>query len=183
MLRHGFGVSSVTALSCLALVPALAFAQVQALPPIKVNLPPTPNFDIATAPPTYPTGEVSVYGLRKSMSKYLDKDVRLKAHLLQIYECPPELRKCNEEAAAKAKKEKRKAAAKGAPPPAAEPPQGGCRPCDQPHFYLGDQPNTKLERALLVADYPIKDWETGKPKPLVAKVGEQYIITGTFAIN
>jgi hypothetical protein len=34
-----------------------------------------------------------------------------------------------------------------------------------------------------VADYPVKDWKTGKPKPLTAKAGEQFIVTGTFAIN
>ena len=61
--------------------------------------------------------------------------------------------------------------------------KGGCRPCDQPHFFMGDTPTTKVDHGLLVADYPIKDWNTGKPKPLVAKVGEQYIVTGTFAIN
>jgi hypothetical protein len=168
----------------LALSADVARAQGQALPPIKVNLPATPNFDIATAPPQYPSGELSVYGLRKGMSKYLDKDVRVKAYLLEIYECPAEQRKCNDDAAAKAKKEKRKAAAKGAPPaPVEQPPQGGCRPCDQPHFFLGDAPNTKKERALLVADYPVKDWDTGKPKPLTAKAGEQLVVTGTFAIN
>jgi hypothetical protein len=168
------------------LAPASVRAQGQALPPIKVNLPATPNFDIATAPPQYPTGEMSVYGLRKSMSKYLDKDVRVKAYLLVLYECPPELRKCNDELAAKAKKEAKKkaaAAAKGAPPEPQAPPPGGCRPCDQPHFFISDTPTTKIERALLVADYPVKDWETGKPKPLVVKPGEQLVVTGTFAIN
>jgi hypothetical protein len=126
------------------------------------------------------------------MSKYLDKDVQVKAYLLQIYECPPELRKCNDELAAKSKKEKRKEAKSGgksgAPPKApaqaaAEQIKGGCRPCDQPHFFVGDSPTTKIDHALLVADYPIKDWTTGKPKALVAKAGEQYIVTGTFAIN
>jgi hypothetical protein len=114
--------------------------------------------------------------------------------LLQIYECPAEQRKCNDDLAAKAKKEKVKemkaskggaAPAKGAPPPPAAAPAaaGGCRPCDQPHFFLGDTPTTKLDHGLLVADYPIKDWNTGKPKALVAKAGEQYVVTGTFAIN
>ena len=61
-----------------------------------------------------------MYGLRKQMSKYLDKDVRVKGYLLYLYECPPEMRKCNDEADAKAKKEKRKAA-KGALPATAAP--------------------------------------------------------------
>ena len=181
MLRIGFGVSLLSTLGY-TLAPALALAQGQALPPVKVNLPASPNFDVATAPLQYPTGELSVYGLRKGMSKYLDKDVRVKGYLLQVYECPAELRKCNDEQAAKAKKEKKKAA-KGAPPPVAAAPQGGCRPCDQPHFFLADSANARLERALLVADYPIKDWDTGKPKPLVAKPGDQFVVTGTFAIN
>jgi hypothetical protein len=170
-------------LALAVLQPHPVLAQGQALPPMKVNLPPSPNFDVATAPPVYPTGEMSVYGLRKQLSKYLDKDVRLKAYLLEVYECPADIRKCNEDAAAKLKKEKRK----GAKPEAAPPPkvamEGGCRPCDQAHFFMADTPTTKKERALLVADYPIKDWTTGKPKPLVAKIGEQYVVTGTFAIN
>jgi hypothetical protein len=173
--------------------PGPAHGQGQALPQIKVDLPPSPNFNVTNAPEQYPTGEVSVYGLRKKMSKYLDKDVQVKAYLLQIYECPAELRKCNDELALKAKKEARKkpkkemkesasAPAKQGAPAAGEL-KGGCRPCDQPHFFMADTPTTKIERALLIADYPTKDWDTGKPKPLTAKVGEQYVVTGTFAIN
>jgi hypothetical protein len=189
MLRNGSRLSLLSTAGglplalALTLVPALALAQGQALPPIKVNLPPTPNFDAATGPVQHPTGELSVYGVRKQMSKYMDKDVRVKGYLLYLYECPPEIRKCNEEQDAKAKKERRKGAAKGAPPAVEAPPAGGCRPCEQPHFFISDQPNGKLERALLVADYPIKDWKTGRPKPLAAKQGEQYVVTGTFAIN
>jgi hypothetical protein len=185
MVRMGFGTSLLVAVALASLTPGRASAQGQALPPIKVNLPPSPNFDAPTAPVQYPTGELSIYGLRKGMSKYLDKDVRVKAYLLEVYECPAEQRKCNDDAAAKAKKEKRKPAKADAPPvpAAAAAEKGPCRPCDQPHFYLADTPQAKKERALLVADYPVKDWETGKPKPLVAKAGEQFIVTGTFAIN
>jgi hypothetical protein len=167
-----------------------ARGQGTALPPIKVDLPPPPNFNIQTAPEKYPTGEMSIFGLRKHMSQYLDKDVQVKAYLLEIYECPAEQRKCNDDLAAKAKKEKKKEMKElkgGAPPkgPAAAAPAmtGGCRPCDQPHFFLGDTPTTKLDHGLLVADYPLKDWNTGKAKPLVAKAGDQYVVTGTFAIN
>lgn len=169
-----------------------AFAQGQELPPIKVDLPAQPNFNINNAPEQYPTGEMSIYGLRKKMKQYLDKDVQVKAFLIQIYECPAEQRKCNDDLAAKNKKDakaKAKQAAKktkaGAPPTPAEPPKmtGGCRPCDQAHFFIADTPTTKIERAMLVADYPLKDWKTGKPKPLVAKLGEQYVVTGNYAIN
>ena len=86
----------------------VAYGQGQAMPPIKVDLPPPPNFNVQTAPEKYPTGEMSIYGLRKHMSQYLDKDVQVKAYLLQVYECPAEQRKCNEDLANKAKKEKKK---------------------------------------------------------------------------
>ena len=170
-----------------------AFGQGQELAPIKVDLPPTPNFNVNNAPETYPTGELSIFGLRKHMAQNLDKDVQVKAYLIEIYECPAEQRKCNDALAAKDKKEKIKAAKaaakaskKGAPPTAQEPPKvaaGACRPCDQPHFFMSDTQNGKKERALLVADYPVKDWKTGKPKALVTPVGKQYVVTGTFAIN
>ena len=169
-----------------------AFGQGQELPPIKVDLPPTPNFNVNNAPETYPTGELSIFGLRKHMAQNLDKDVQVKAYLIQIYECPEEQRKCNDALAAKDKKEKikqAKAAArgskKGAPPAPAEPPkptEPAAKPAE-PHFFMSDTPNGKIERALLVADYPIKDWKTGKPKALVTPVGKQYVVTGTFSIN
>jgi hypothetical protein len=54
----------------------LAFAQGTALPPVKVDLPPPPNFNVQTAPEKYPSGEMSIFGLRKHMSQYLDKDVQ-----------------------------------------------------------------------------------------------------------
>jgi hypothetical protein len=161
-------------------------AQGQELAPIKVDLPPQPNFNVTNAPETYPTGELSVYGLRKHTNQYLDKDVQVKAFLIEIYECPAELRKCNDDLAAKNKKaakanKKSKKAAEAPPEPAKN--AGACRPCDQPHFFMSDTPGGKKERALLVADYPVKDWKTGKPKALTAKTGEQYVVTGTFAIN
>lgn len=174
----------IVPLALALLSPGVAFAQGGTeLPPIKVDLPPQPNFNVQNAPEQYPTGELSVYGLRKKLNQYMDKDVQVKAYLLEVYECPAELRKCNDELASKNKKAKTKALKKGAA--VAEPVkmEGGCRPCDQPHFFMADTPNTKIERALLVADYPTKDWKTGKPKPLTAKTGEQYVVTGTFAIN
>jgi hypothetical protein len=64
----------------------LAYGQGQELPPIKVDLPPPPNFNIQTAPEKYPSGEMSIYGLRKHMNQYLDKDVQVRAYLLTIYE-------------------------------------------------------------------------------------------------
>jgi hypothetical protein len=163
-----------------------AFAQGQEVAPIKVSLPPSPSFAASNIPTQYPTGELSVLGLRKMKDKYMDKDVKVKAYLVEIYECPPELRKCNDELNAKTKAQKKKAMKKGgdALVQDVQADRGGCRPCDQPHFFIGDTPTVKKQtRALLVADYPVKDWETGDPKPLTAKPGDQLIVTGTFSIN
>ena len=186
MARHVFKHASVVSLGIIlasALPAGSARAQGEAMPDVKVNLPPAPSFDIKRAPIKYDTGEFSVYGLRKSMSKYMDKDVQVKAYLLEIYECPADLVKCNE---ATSKKKKAAPAPKGALPAkggAPVPDASGCRPCDQPHFYLADTADGKKERALLVADYPTKDWKTDKPKPLKSEVGKLHVVTGTFAIN
>ncbi len=168
-----------------SLVSVKAFAQGQEVTPVKVNLPPSPSFAASNIPTQYPSGEFSVLGLRKMKDKYMDKDVRVKAYLVEIYECPAELRKCNDQLNEKTKKEKKKAMKKGgdALTQNVQVDRGGCRPCDQPHFFMADTPTTKKDRALLIADYPVKDWDTGDPKPLEAKVGEQYIVTGTFSIN
>ena len=175
----------LTVFALASLVSTRVFAQGQEVTAVKVNLPPSPSFAASTLPTQYPSGELSVLGLRKMKDKYMDKDVRVKAYLVEIYECPAELRKCNDELSDKTKKEKKKAIKKGgdALTQNVAPDRGGCRPCDQPHFFMADTQNAKKEHALLIADYPVKDWDTGDPKPLVAKAGEQYIVTGTFSIN
>jgi hypothetical protein len=178
-------ISMVTVFTMASLVSGAALAQGQALPPVKVNLPPSPNFNVSNAPEKFPTGELSVFGLRKQKDKYMDKDVRVKAYLTEVYECPAELRKCNDALFEKKKAEKKKAMKKGGDALTApiNIERGGCRPCDQPHFFVADSPGTKRERALLVADYPVKDWDTGDPRPLVVKPGEVVTVTGTFSIN
>jgi hypothetical protein len=178
-------ISMVTIFTMASLVSGAALAQGQAMAPVKVNLPPSPNFNVSNAPEKFPTGELSVFGVRKQKDKYMDKDVRVKGYLTEVYECPAELRKCNDALFEKKKAEKKKAMKKGGDALVApvNVDRGGCRPCDQPHFFIADNPGTKRERALLVADYPVKDWDTGDPRPLVVKPGEVVTVTGTFSIN
>jgi hypothetical protein len=87
-----------------SLLSVKAFAQGQEVTAVKVNLPPSPSFAASNIPTQYPSGEFSVLGLRKMKDKYMDKDVKVKAYLVEIYECPAELRKCNDELGEKAKK-------------------------------------------------------------------------------
>jgi hypothetical protein len=197
MIRFRWNVPLVSSLALGLLSPGLAFGQGQELPPAKVTLPPPPNFETTSAPVQHPSGELSVYGVRKGMSKYLDKDVRIKGFVVQVYECPEELRKCNEVLAVKAKREaKKKQPPTGMPPKKGSmgatmgdgtaAPEGGvtCRPCAQPHFFIADAATVKLERAmLLVADYPVKDAQGAKAKPLALKAGDPVVVTGTFAMN
>jgi hypothetical protein len=120
----------------------------QALPPIKVDLPPPPSFAASDVPEKNPDGTWTVRGLRKHKAEQLTKDVKVKAYLLEVYQCP----KC---------------------------PKGQtCKLCDQPHFFLGDKPDTKKEKALMVVDYL-----GPKDKPPVLTVGKQYDVGGTFNIN
>ena len=120
----------------------------QALPPIKVDLPPPPSFAASDIPEKNPDGTWTVRGLRKHKAEQLTKDVKVKAYLLEVYLCP----KC---------------------------PKGQtCKLCDQPHFFLGDKPDTKKEKALMVVDYL-----GPKDKPPVLTVGKQYDVGGTFNIN
>lgn len=103
------------------------------LPRLAVKLPPPPSFKKDHAPALYPDQTLSVYGLRKDTKGLLNKTVRVKAFLLDVYECP----KCP----------------KGAK----------CKTCDAPHFFLSDRKNGKKDKALMVTDYPERDEKTRKP--------------------
>ncbi len=119
-----------------------------ALPPIKVDLPSPPSFAASDIPLKNPDGSFTVRGLRKNKAETIGKEVKVKAYLLEVYVCPV----C---------------------------PKGQtCKLCDQPHFFIGDKPDTKKEKALMVVDYLMP-----KQKPPALTVGKQYDIAGTFSIN
>jgi hypothetical protein len=138
-------------------------SEATALPPIKVDLPPPPSFAASDIPDKMPNGNWSIHGLRKNKMRscivvppakepgpdcMLNKDVKVTAYLLEVYQCP----KC---------------------------PKGQtCKLCDQPHFFMGDKPDTKKEKALMVVDYLAP-----KQKPPALTVGKQYDVGGTFSIN
>jgi hypothetical protein len=94
-----------------------------ALPPIKVDLPSPPSFAASDIPEKNPDGSWTVRGVRKHKADNLQKVVKVKAYLLEVYQCP----KC--------------------------PKGQTCKLCDQPHFFLGDKADTKKEKALMVVDY------------------------------
>jgi len=119
-----------------------------AMAPIKVDLPPPPSFAASDIPLKNPDGTYTVHGLRKGKAELLNKDIKVKAFLLEVYQCPV----C---------------------------PKGQtCKLCDQPHFFVGDKPDTKKEKSLMVVDYLMP-----RQKPPALTVGKQYEISGTFSIN
>ena len=126
----------------------MAEPEATALPPIKVDLPPPPSFAASDIPEKNPDGTFTIRGLRKKKADNLNKVVKVKGYLLEVYQCP----KC--------------------------PKKQTCKLCDQPHFFMGDKPDTKKEKALMVVDYL-----EPKEKPPALTVGKQYDISGTFAIN
>jgi len=142
----------------------MAEPEATALPPIKVDLPPAPSFAASDIPDKNPDGTYTIRGLRRNKMRIcntapanakeppadclLNKEVKVKAYLLEVYQCP----KC---------------------------PKGQtCKLCDQPHIFMGDKPDTKKEKALMVVDYL-----GPKDKPPALTVGKQYDVAGTFSIN
>ncbi len=122
------------------------------LPGLKVNLPPPPSFAEPSTPREYPDGTVSVYGLRKEFhryseqkNKYLDTPVKVKAYLLEVYQCPV----C--------------------------PKNQTCKPCDEPHMFVADEPNMPKDKAMLVVEQRV--YKAKEPK---LTVGKQYVFEGNF---
>jgi hypothetical protein len=121
----------------------------QELPPIKVDLPPQPSWASSNIPEKYPDGKWSVRGLRKQLKANLNQEVVVKGYVVDVYQCPPEQAKC---------------------------PKGKvCKPCDQPHYFLGDAKETKRDRAMVVCNYPVKP----KP-PVIPPVGTEIAVKGMF---
>ena len=125
-----------------------AETEATALPPIKVDLPPPPSFAASDIPEKTPEGDWSIRGVRKNRATTLNQKVKVKGYLLEVYQCPV----C--------------------------PKKQVCKACDQPHFFIGDKPDTKKEKALMVVDYL-----SPKQKPPALTVGKQYELNGNFAIN
>lgn len=124
----------------------------QPMPKIKVDLPPPPEFKQSDVPEKHPDGTWSVFGIRRKIDRNLNNEVEVKGFLLELYVCPPDRAKC---------------------------PKGKtCKPCEQPHFFLADKKGGKKEKAILVANYPIKP----KP-PKMPEAGAELVVKGKFVRN
>lgn len=130
-------------------------------PPVKVQLPPTPDFDEGKAPETYPDGSLSIYGLRKDIDQNVadgdaGKEVMVKGWVQEIYVAP-------------------------------ECPEGEvCPPGKQPHVWITDgQGQEGKKRAMMVVNYkyviPEFELPIWKDQPVVVlEKDKQYTFKGKF---
>ncbi len=127
---------------------------------IKVELPPSPNFDEGKVDEKYPDGAWSIYGLRQDIDENIKAgeagtEIELRGYVQEIYE-PPE---CEEEP---------------------------CPPGKQPHLWLTDKPDSGgKKRAMMVVSYaftiPEYDAKRWKDVPnVILKKGQQYTFKGRF---
>lgn len=96
------------------------------LPGVEVKLPLAPSFTKEHSPEAYSDGSLSLFGVRKSIESKLGQEVIIRAHVVDVYQCPP----C--------------------------PKGMACKPCSEPHFWIADRPNVERDKALMVVDLPEK---------------------------
>lgn len=137
----------------------------EVLPQIKVELPPTPNFEEGKAPEKWEdtecAGAFSIYGLRDKIDEHVKEgkagaNIELCGWVQEIY-VPPE---CAE--------------------------GEFCPPGKQPHVWIADAADTSgKKRAMMVVNYrfQIPEWEAktwdGQPDVVLAK-GQRYRFRGKF---
>ncbi|MBX7082971.1 MAG: hypothetical protein K1X88_27445 [Nannocystaceae bacterium] len=128
---------------------------------VKVDLPPSPNFDEGKAPEQWEDGSYSIYGLRSKLDERVKegesgKEVQVKGWIQEIYVPPP----C---------------------------PEGEvCAPAKQPHVWITDtQEEQGKKRAMMVVNYRFtipehqaKMWKDA-PQVLLEK-GKRYTFMGKF---
>jgi S-formylglutathione hydrolase FrmB len=145
---------------------------------IKLDLPPVPEF---TAPAANPDGTHTVQELRLKGTKFLDTDVRVKGHVIWIYDCATAIRtpEMSEEQLKKVM--------------ADEPER-----CSRPNFYLGDAADTAADKGIWVVEVPrapradekkalpdevVKEMQTAFAAVPAFKVGDPVTVTGKFALT
>lgn len=128
---------------------------------IKVELPPTPNFDEGKSPEQWEDGSWSIYGLRQKLDQNVKegeagKELMVKGYIQEIY-IPPEC------------------------------PEGEvCPPPKQPHVWIVDKPEEQgKKRAMMVVNYrfTIPEWDAKRWKDqpdVILEKGKRYTFKGKF---
>jgi hypothetical protein len=144
---------------------------------IKLDLPAVPDFAM---PQPNPDGTHSVAEMRLRGNKFLDTEVKIKGHVVWIYDCATAIRKpdmTDKDAARLLEDEPEK--------------------CIPPHFYLGDRPDTPPDRGIWVVDVPRpprKDDKNLLPEEKAVveahwkslpsfKLGDEVVVTGKWSVE
>jgi hypothetical protein len=139
---------------------------------IRLELPAVPEFKM---PAPYPDGSHSVSEMRLQGNRMLESEVRVKGHVVWVYDCATALRTPE-----MTDKELKRILTD-------EPER-----CDRPNFYLGDAADTPVDKAIWVVEVPRAPREDEKkvlpkeelalwPAVPVFSLGQQVVVTGTWA--
>jgi hypothetical protein len=142
---------------------------------IKLDLPAVPDF---VMPQPNPDGTHSVAEMRLRGNKFLDTEVKVKGHVVWIYDCATAIRtpEMSDKDVAKILEEQPEK-------------------CIPPHFYIGDRADTPPDRGIWVVDVPRPTRKDDKnlPKEMQAdmearwkslppfKLGDEVLVTGKWA--
>ena len=142
---------------------------------IKLDLPKVPDFAM---PQPNPDGTHSVAEMRLRGNKFLDTEVKVKGHVVWIYDCATAIRtpEMSDKDLAKLLED--------------EPEK-----CQPPHFYLGDKADTPPDRGIWVVDVPrpLRKDDKNLPPEMQAetearwkalapfKLGDEVVVTGKWA--
>src|SRR5262245_18733984 len=141
---------------------------------IKVTMPTVPAFEV---PPVNADGSHSVKEMRVLGKKYLKQEIMVKGIIVWACDCETAVKQQGEDDEAVKKRIE------------ADP-----TICRRPTFYLGDTADTPVEKAKAVVEVPRAvtklekerlskgELEAWPPVP-VYKVGDEVVVTGTWAIN
>lgn len=145
---------------------------------IKLDLPAVPDFVI---PKPNPDGSHSVPELRLNGKSFLDTEIRARGVVLWIYDCAtairsPEMSDKDLKTILETQPER----------------------CTRPHFIIGEDASSKLERGIQVVEYPRplrKDEKSALPDEMIAeleaalaalpefKVGDEVVVTGQWTLK
>ncbi|KAB2903891.1 MAG: hypothetical protein F9K40_07040 [Kofleriaceae bacterium] len=138
---------------------------------IKVTMPTVPSFEV---PKPHPDGSHTVKEMRVQGNRYIKETLSIKGYIVWQYDCATAIRQPDEDDAAVAKRIEENPTL-----------------CRRPAFYLGDTPDTPVERAVWVVEVPremTKQEKKNLPKEMVDtwpavppyKVGDEVVATGQW---
>jgi hypothetical protein len=144
---------------------------------IKLDLPAVPDFAM---PQPNPDGTHPVQEMRLKGNKFLDTEVKVKGHVVWIYDCATAIRTpemTDKEVASILENEPER--------------------CSRPHFTLADRPDVPPDRGLWVVDVPRAPRKDDKllGKEILAemeaqwkalppfKLGDEVVVTGTWSLH